>query len=117
MKDVSLEDAETWAAGVHGLVAQLKGKAVTEHDPIMSRSPRDLYESLVRGEYARHLQKELDGEAPGQEGSVPSKGSASAGEEGGQGSFLFSPEEPKAPAPPPGRNPFLELLEDDDDEG
>jgi hypothetical protein len=34
----------------------------------------------------------------------------------GQAALQFD-EEPKAPAAPPGRNPFLELLEDDDDEG
>lgn len=117
MKDVTLSDAEAWASVVPGLVQRLKAQAVKEHDPMMQRSARDLYESLVRIEYADHLQRCLDGEAPGQEGDVPSKGSAFPGEEGGQGNFLFLPEKPKAPAPPPGRNPFLELLEDDDDEG
>ena len=117
MKDVTLSDAEAWASVVPGLVQRLKAQAVKEHDPMMQRSARDLYESLVRIEYADQLQRCLDGEAPGQEGDVPSKGSAFPGEEGGQGNFLFLPEKPKAPAPPPGRNPFLELLEDDDDEG
>ncbi|MPM62777.1 hypothetical protein SDC9_109655 [bioreactor metagenome] len=39
---------------------RLKEKAEREHDPVMERSPRALYESLVRIEYADHLQKELD---------------------------------------------------------
>ncbi|MEA4952725.1 MAG: AAA family ATPase [Aminivibrio sp.] len=60
MKDVTLSDALAWAAGVPGLVQRLKEKAEREHDPVMERSPRALYESLVRIEYADHLQKELD---------------------------------------------------------
>jgi len=32
----------------------------------------------------------------------------------GQGSLLFTSEEPKAPATPPGRNPFMEIAEEDD---
>lgn len=101
MKDVSLADAESWAAGVPGLVAQLKAQAVREHDPVMSRSARDLYESLVRIEYADHLQKGLD---------------AGGGEEAGQSSLLFPPPEPPAPATPPGKNPLLEIAEEFDNE-
>ena len=114
MKDVTLSDAEEWASVVPGLVQRLKAQAVREHDPVMERSARDLYESLVRIEYADHLQKESDGEAsgedhipdagkkvpPGQEGGVP-------GQESGQGSLFFPPDEPPAPATPPKENPFL----------
>lgn len=83
MKDVSLSDALAWAQSVPGLVAQLKARAVKEHDPVMERSARDLYESLVRIEYADHLQRGLDGEAPG------------------QAALFFPPDEPPAPATPP----------------
>ena len=115
-KDVSLSEAETWAAGVPGLVQRLKEEAEREHDPVMERSPRALYEALVRIEYADHLQRGLDGEPPGQ-GGVPHKGSASPGEEaGGQASLLFPPDEPPAPATPPGRNPLLEIAEEFDNE-
>jgi len=85
MKDVTLSDAEAWASVVPGLVQRLKAQAVREHDPVTQRSARDLYESLVRIEYADHLQKELDAETGG-------------GQEGG---LLLPPEEPLASTTPP----------------
>ena len=102
MKDVSLSDALAWAQSVPGLAAQLKAQAVKEHDPVMERSARDLYESLVRIEYADHLQKELDGEASGED-HIPDAGKKVLP---GQAALQFD-EEPTPPATPPKENPFL----------
>lgn len=52
-RDVPLEEAEAWAASVPGLAAKLNKRAEREHDPVMSKSPRDCYEKLVRLEHAQ----------------------------------------------------------------
>ncbi len=95
MKDVNLSDAQAWAASVPGLEAKLKAEAEERDDPIMGDSAH-WYKCLVRIAYADYLRQEL---------SNP-----------GQDSLLFPADESEAPSIPEGKNPFLELMEEPDDE-
>lgn len=52
-KDVTLEEAEVWGASIPGLMSELRERAEREYDPIMSKSPRDWYEKLIRIECAQ----------------------------------------------------------------